>query len=506
MRVLIADHDRGRGKALAEACLARGHVVERAAQGAAALELALERIPDALVCPIDLAVIDAERLSEILRGNPRTRTASFIFLVNDDLDAPISMDSRDATVVSPWAEEDVLDDLDAIAERERRFGEGRPDTEIEGKLSQISLADLLQIFQMNHKSGTIRLSSAGLDISAMLSVADGQVVDAVVPLRDGTAVVGEKALYRLLKWAEGRFEFVPGTIEAQPRITKPTRVALLEGMRHRDEWEQLVREMPPLESRVRLVPGADTGADVHPLTREVVDGVEAYRRIGEIVDHCSFPDYQVLRAISDLMSREVIELEKADEDDVPTAAGDGLLGHTQARRLREWMATQRPRPSATLKVLVAASDAGCLGRFVDLLRRGTDFVVDGRLVRQPERLSQLVTLGHLGLADGLGVRLIALPPQELYAPLWDVACHGILGSVIVPGPSAADLARTEAVARRLLERSGRPVLHALVSRPAGEEAAGLRESIEALGGAGAVGLPSSAPGPSMQDLFTRLLP
>ena len=133
MRLLVADHDRGRAKGVAEACTGRGHIVEVAAHGATALELSLERIPEAVICPIDLAVIDGVRLAEILRGNPRTRGTSFIFLVNDELDAPISMDSRDATVVAPWHEADVLDHVDAILERSARFGEGPPYALVAGK-------------------------------------------------------------------------------------------------------------------------------------------------------------------------------------------------------------------------------------------------------------------------------------------------------------------------------------------------------------------------------------
>ena len=40
MRALIADHDPARFKGIADACIARGHLVERATQGAAALETA----------------------------------------------------------------------------------------------------------------------------------------------------------------------------------------------------------------------------------------------------------------------------------------------------------------------------------------------------------------------------------------------------------------------------------------------------------------------------------
>src|SRR5258705_13384887 len=104
MRLLIADHDRGRAKGIAEACTGRGHIVEVAQHGATALELSLERIPEAVICPVDLAVIDGVRLAEILHGNPRTRGPSFIFLVNDERHPPISMDSRDGTGVPPGPE------------------------------------------------------------------------------------------------------------------------------------------------------------------------------------------------------------------------------------------------------------------------------------------------------------------------------------------------------------------------------------------------------------------
>ena len=252
MRLLIADHDRGRAKAVSEACTGRGHVVELAPHGASALELALERVPEVVICPIDLAVIDGVRLAEILRGNPRTRSVSFVFLVNDELDAPISMDSRDATVVAPWHEADVLDHLDLILERSARFGEIRSDKEIEGKLAQIPVADLLQILQVNQRSGSVRIAQDGMPASATISIRGGQVIDAMIPLVDGTAVVGEKALYRTLGWKEGRFEFIPGDMREPARITKPLRMLLLEGVRQKDEWDKLRRDMPGPELRLEL--------------------------------------------------------------------------------------------------------------------------------------------------------------------------------------------------------------------------------------------------------------
>ena len=285
---------------------------------------------------------------------------------------------------------------------------------------------------------------------------------------------------------------MPGDLtDPRGRITKPTRVALLEGMRHKDEWDQLVREMPPLESRVRPHRHAGPPSTCTPLTREVVEAVEPYRRIGEIVDHCSFPDYQVLRTLSELMSRQVVELEKGEEDATPAGADESLYSVAQVRRLREWLASQRPRPAATLKVLISAGDTGALGRFLELMRQTTDFVVDGRLARQPARLSQLATLGHLGLGEGVSLRLVSLPPDPVYQPLWDVAGHGALGAIVVPAPvsgaTGADL--TDAVAEHL-RACGGPVVHAALGEAAPDDA---------------VQLSRSAPRASLQELFARLL-
>ena len=134
----------------------------------------------------------------------------------------------------------------------RKIGEIRSDTEIEGKLSQISIADLLQIFQMNQRSGSLKISYETLPAPASIAIRGGQVVDALIPLADGTAVVGEKALYRVLCWKEGRFEFIPGEVKEQARIAKPLRMLLMEGMRQKDEWDKLRRDMPGPDFRLTV--------------------------------------------------------------------------------------------------------------------------------------------------------------------------------------------------------------------------------------------------------------
>ncbi len=509
MRVLIADFDRARSRAVADACQVRGFAVDRVRHGAAALELALERVPSAVVCPIDLPVIDAVRLSEILRGNPRLRHASFVFLVKDELDAPMAMDPRDSVVVAPWLLEDVLANIDAVAERSERFGDVRPESEIEGKLSQISVVDLLQMFQMNQRTGTLRIFRAGSQGGGTVQVRGGQVSDAWLPLPHGNSVGGEKALYRMLSWREGRFEFVPESVPEGGRINQSSRTLLLEGMRQIDEWQKLSGDLPDLDARLSLaVPREHIPAHDHPLTREVLDAVEACCRVGEVVDHCPFPDYQVLRVLHDLLAREALvhEPSVATAEGV-AAAGEGVFSPAQLRRLREWAASLGPRQSAVVKILAVASNGDVMRDFHKALCSCEDFTSDPRLVSEPERIGGMGTLGHFALGEGVSARVVTVPAGREYAPLWEVAAHGMLGAIMLPsGAYGPGLEETEAAFQRLQRLEASAIVHVIVAdddTPVDDTRG--RE----LAGGGVFVLPAD-PGEEqlavLRNLFTRLVP
>lgn len=512
MRVLIADFDASRSQGLTDACLARGYVVDRVRHGAAALETALDRIPGTVVCPIDLPVIDAVRLSEILRGNPRLRHASFVFLVKDELDAPMAMDPRDSVVVSPWLREDVLEHIGLIADRNARFGDIRPESEIEGKLSQISVVDLLQMFQMNQKTGAVRIFRTGTQGGGTIQVRLGQVADAWIPLPDGTSVVGEKALFRMLTWREGRFEFVPEPVSEGGRISQPSRALLLEGLRQMDEWQHLRADLPDRDAHLRLVvPREQLPAHDHPLTRDVLDAVEAYRRVGEILDHCAFPDYQVLRVLHDLIAREALIHEGVGASSTGVAScGEGIFSAPQMRRLREWAASLGPRQSTVIKLLVVSAKRELVRSFHTALRACSDFMSEPRLLGESELIGGLGTLGHFSVGEGISVRVVSVPASEEYAPVWDVASHGMLGGVILPsGPYGPALEETEAAFQRLRANDACPLVH-LIQGESGESLSDdSRDRLGELAGGGVFVLPEGddeARLAVLRNAFARLVP
>jgi CheY-like chemotaxis protein len=510
VRILVADADETRAKRLCEALVARGFAVDAATSGPVALELALERSPRVVVAASDLPLIDGGRLAGILRANPRTRGIAMLFLVEDELDAPVAMELRDRIAASPWRDEDVVTQVEATVGRDLAPPPG-PTGEIEGELSRIPLADLVHLLLRNRRSGAVRVSSDAQ--TGAIQVREGEIVDASARAPGAPPAGGEKALFRLLALSDGRFSFAPDTTAVVPGVHRTTRVLLAEAARQLDEWERRRAELPGLEARVRPRPlqAADSEAQdaEHPLARAVMDAAASERRVEAIVDACPFPDYQVLRAIGDLLARGRLELEPtstvADERSRP--ADEAIFTPLQTRRLREWMAAQRPRPGTSAKVLVVPGDATSAAVFAAALGECRDFTPAQAPGEPPPALGEL---GQFPLGEGRTLRLVLTPPTPEYQPLWSLAAYGLLGAfVMLREPLESALAATQELVSAL-RASGRPLLHVVTPAAADgpiDDAA--RRLVQVERGGPLFVLPAE-PDPLrraiLQNLFARLLP
>ena len=189
----------------------------------------------------------------------------------------------------------------------------------------------------------------------------GDVVQAVVGL-----VEGEKALFRLLAWERGSFEFTPVPVTIDSRIETPTRALLREGRRQLDEWERTATNLPPLEAHVALRIRTERLPNViHPLTQEVLVVLELYTRVRDVVDHCSYPDYQVLRTLQTLIARGMLEQRRDSAvSEIPRDAR--FFSSSHASRLREWLAASQPRGGSASDAVnrVGATSSSRLSRGV----------------------------------------------------------------------------------------------------------------------------------------------
>jgi DNA-binding response OmpR family regulator len=433
--VLIADGNRARARRIGEACAARGFATVFAPHGAAALEAALADVPDAVIAPLDLALIDAHKLAEILRANPRAQGVRFLFL------GRLAERERRASwfdeVLPPSTEPDeVALRVEALLAQRARidaaYKDAETDRELQGRLSQIPLTDLLQLFHMNRRSGTIELArreSGEREERGTIWVRDGNLVQAAVG-----SVEGEKALFRLLAWRDGTFSFAPNRVSVTPRILTPTRAVLMEGMRQLDEWDRMRASLPPADARVVLrVASGELPSGVHPLTQEVLLLLELYDRVGDVVDHSAHPDYQVLRTLQTLADRGMLELRQEPRAALAESAVEGFFAPPQIRRLREWLSTGRPRGTDTLeaKLLLFSQDEAATRDFGRLLAE-----VPGMRLAQAARqggiaATDFVPLGRITVDPGLSIRVIHVPADRRFAPIWPVAAHGAIASLLL---------------------------------------------------------------------------
>jgi len=514
--VLIADPNVGRARRVATALEAAGRPCAVAAHGAGALEIALADQPRVIVAHADLPLIDPGKLSEILRANPRTRAARFLFLgVAGSREATLG-GVGDEGLPADAETNDVQDAVEILLDRQARIEalEERAscEREFEGKLAELRPAELLQALSVRRSTGRLTLAPALEDRSTpdgWILVNDGEIHAAGV----GSATA-EKALYRMLDWGLGEFFFEPTAMDRPATIKAPTRSVLAEGLRQLDEWNRLSPKLPPLESPVKLcVDRGELPTTVHPLTQEVLGLLEGSDRVGDIVERCQHPDYQVLRTLHTLSERGIVEFGRARIAPPETATGHALFHEAQVRRLRAFAAQGLGRAAAppSCKLLVVGAGTGVVERFTQLLVKVPGAELTPRFERGLVGPNDLESIARIAVDGDFGIDLIHVPTDGSHEALWHFAGHRALGTVFLldaeVGASAAGLA---AVARALGDAPDARTFH-VVMLADGERLSpdDLRDNLSLIDEASLFLLPiepEKDPSSLLRSLISRIVP
>ncbi len=463
--VLIADGDAERGKLVAEACAARGLSASLATHGAAALEAALSERPAVLVCQLALPLIEAPRLAAILDANPRTHGVALLFLADRPGEGR-GLELTGRVIDPPLDPDQVASGVQAL------FVDHEPappagDAEeggVEGQLSQLPLADLLELFHVSRKTGSVELTrrSATRRESGRIVLRGGDVVHAAAG-----EVQGVKAFFRLLGWDRGSFAFRAASGAGPVTIETATRALLREGQRQLQEWNHAGVELPPMDAQVRLkVERSALPNVIHPLTQEVLLLLELHARVSDVVDRCSHPDYQVLRTLATLADRGIIELHR-DPERMRHPELDGLYTPAQVARLREWVGAGRGRGTPRdAKLLVVSSSLEATREFTRRLQVLPDVDIDARAATGAFDAGDLITLGRVTVEEDLGIELVHLPGSAELAPFWPTAGYGALAILLLlGGPVGPAVERLAPVADALRALPRARLVHLLLMGP-----------------------------------------
>jgi Domain of unknown function (DUF4388)/Inner membrane component of T3SS, cytoplasmic domain len=187
--------------------------------------------------------------------------------------------------------------LERTAAAAERRGTSR--SAVQGQLSEVPLVDLLQLLSSSKKTGAIVITGGD---DGRVHLRNGQVVFAGVGAEQRLAPT--KALYRMLAWTDGEFEFVAHEGELPPfpeEIAVPTQQLLLEAMQHRDELQRVgfsttsrVSLPNPLDPPLRALSPDDI---------ELVQLAHNHGLVQIVLDRAAGSDAEVAQKLASLVER-----------------------------------------------------------------------------------------------------------------------------------------------------------------------------------------------------------
>lgn len=420
-RVLIADPSDTSRQALSTYLRDKGLEIIEVTDGGKALAETLLRKPDILLLDLSVPILPPERLVQILRSNPNTRSMPVIFLSDREQSLSGFRQGVDEFIRKPFHEEEILLRIQRAVFKDPIAEALSGDSEISGQLSQISLPDLWQILAMNRKNGILQVESE--QISGSVYVERGEIISAIT-----RSIAGEKALFRLISIKEGAFRFLPGKVGVRRTIYTPSQQAILEAIRHDDELRRLGDTLPHPTDVVAIVPESGEIAADGGVIREILLLSEFCATVEEIVDNCGFPDLVVYEALIALQGRGVLRFGNFDA----RPRKSEYLPHEDLARLRARLEDHGsgmgegsgqivfylPEPSLLEGLLMA------LGKF-------RDFEIDNvyfSLCRKEGIPAGM--FGHLRVGEKCAIRLYAFPYLRVLSPLWYSLAPSPLGIVV----------------------------------------------------------------------------
>jgi CheY-like chemotaxis protein len=286
-RVLVVDDDSWAQRMLAAVLSQVGHQVGMAADAREGL-LAAEHVqPELLIVKTRLTGLDGWELVARLRSRPELAAIPTLFLVSSPSSArrgPSFRPETDDVLIKPFSAEALQEKVERLLpppraanpgprdlgqamadpstgvptapQAERPSGSSRPNPVPEprprrntpgssrpvrrptpvgvalvGRLDEFGAASILMLLELERRSGVLILG--GSPGTGRVQVRRGRVLRATI--EDRPECRAAAAVFEMLTWNEGRFEFHPGEVDGEDEVRSSTSFLLLEAARKQDE-------------------------------------------------------------------------------------------------------------------------------------------------------------------------------------------------------------------------------------------------------------------------------
>jgi hypothetical protein len=200
-----------------------------------------------------------------------------------------------------------------------------------GSLTELSLADLIQLMGVSGKTGVLHLTIGSH--RGDIHLVDGQIVDGQFG-----HVGGEEAVYALAMATRGQFEFEPGPAAERRTVSKSNNTLLLEAARRLDEWRLVSREIPSIDAIPEFVPRPAQNRQItlSPAEWRVLSKVDGCRSVRGVAAAARLSTLDTAKILRGLVSAQLVRVKNGS-----SGAGNGAA-HEPPAELAARVAITRP--------------------------------------------------------------------------------------------------------------------------------------------------------------------
>lgn len=260
-RILVVDDDLWIQRTTASVLGQQGHQVSLAGDAPSAFALASKIRPDVVVTTVSFPALDGWSWWERLRALPACARTPMVFLLppgdagrdvagsepgDQRLHKPFRVEDLERTIVTVLGEQPVQTATNeaALPQKPQRSVDPhkpsaghRPLSAMRGELDQISLSSVLVVLEMERKNGIVMLEHGSQ--TGRIFLRRGRVIRAAIdePVAgaSGAALAGAAAVYEMVTWGNGSFDFLVGDVGGVDEVQASTTYLLMEGARRLDE-------------------------------------------------------------------------------------------------------------------------------------------------------------------------------------------------------------------------------------------------------------------------------
>jgi hypothetical protein len=176
-----------------------------------------------------------------------------------------------------------------------------------GNVSQFKVIDIVRLLMSEGKTGVLNLQRG--KEKGEIYMNKGALIHAIC--KDG---VGEEAVFAILTWADGNFNFTPNVTSEEKTIEKNTPSLLEEKIKQLEEWQQIKEIIPSQDIVFKL--SSKRAPDEVRLKHDswsVLSQIDGKKTVGDISDESKMGEYDTARNLYRLFSSGLIEVATAPQ-------------------------------------------------------------------------------------------------------------------------------------------------------------------------------------------------